>query len=276
MKKILALLMSAGLCVSLFGADIFTYAPINGNIKSYTETQYSIASKFGNYFRTPSSKITHEFDAKGLDVTSTEYTPRDAVINKISSKYDGKGNITEAVCTNADGEDIWKQVTTYKDGLKIDVSEYDSKNNLKDKTIFTYDNGKLVDETSYDGEGALVWKIVYKYNAAGKVEFVSEYSQDGKLNEQNIYSYTDSGAIESISTFVAFTGKQSQKVFRYGTNGVLNEITTYDNTKQVTKRVLLKYDTNENVIKVSEYDVAEKFGTTVNELVAMSEFVYEY
>lgn len=276
MKKIFALVLSAGLCTLLFAADIFTYAPINGNIKSYTETQYSIASKFGNYFRTPKAKITHEFDAKGLDVSSTEYTPRDAVVNKIASKYDAKGNLTEAVCTNADGEEIWKQVTTYKDGLKIDVSEYDSKNNLKDKTIFTYDNGVMVDETSYDGEGTLVWKTVFKYNAAGKVETISEYDSEGKLNEQNIYSYTDAGAVDSIATYVSFTGAQSQKVFRYGTNGILNEITTYDGTKQVTKRVLLKYDTNENVIKVSEYDVAEKFGTTVNELVAMSEYVYEY
>lgn len=276
MKKIFALVMSAGLSLSLFAADIFTYAPINGNIKSYTETQYSIASKFGNYFRTPSAKITHEYDAKGLSVASTEYTPRDVVLNKITSKYDNSGKLIEEICSNADGEEIWKQITTYKDGLKIDVSEYDAKGNLKDKTIYTYDNGKLVDETSYDGEGALVWKIIYKYNAAGRVEFVSDYSSDGKLNEQSIYAYTDTGAIESISTFVAFTGKQSQKVFRYGSNGTLNEITTYDNTKQVTKRVLLKYDTNENVIKVSEYDVAEKFGTTVNELVAMSEYVYEY
>lgn len=276
MKKVIALIMSAGLCVSLFAADIFNYAPINGKIKSYTETQYSIASKFGNYFRTPSAKITHEYDAKGLDVTSTEYTPREAVLNKIASKYDNSGKLIEQVCTNADGEEIWKQVTTYKDGLKIDVSEYDAKNNLKDKTIYTYDGGKLVDETSYDGEGALVWKIIYKYNAAGRVETVSDYSSDGKLNEQNIYAYTDAGAVESISTYVAFTGKQTQKVFRYATSGTLNEITTYDSTKQVTKRVLLKYDTNENVIKVSEYDVAEKFGTTVNELVAMSEFVYEY
>jgi len=276
MKKIFALVMSAGLCVSLFAADIFTYAPINGNIKSYTETQYSIASKFGNYFRTPSAKITHEYDVKGLMVASTEYTARDVVLDKIVSKYDNAGKLVEQSCTNTDGEEIWKQVTTYKDGLKIDVSEYDSKNNLKDKTIFTYDAGKLVDETSYDGEGALVWKITYKYNATGKLETVSEYSADGKLNEQNIYAYTDTGAIDSITNYVSFTGKQSQKVFRYGSNGVLNEITTYDNTKQVTKRVLLKYDTNENVIKVSEYDVAEKFGTTVNELVAMSEFVYEY
>ena len=56
----------------------------------------------------------------------------------------------------------------------------------------------------------------------------------------------------------------------------MNEITTYDSNKQVIKRTLLKYDAKGNVNKVSEYDVAEKFGTTVNDLVAMSEFSFEY
>ncbi len=65
-------------------------------------------------------------------------------------------------------------------------------------------------------------------------------------------------------------------IFRYGTNGALNEITTYNSDKQVIKRTLLKYDAKGNVNKVSEYDVAEKFGTTVNELVAMSEYAFEY
>ena len=56
----------------------------------------------------------------------------------------------------------------------------------------------------------------------------------------------------------------------------MNEITTYDNTKLVLKRTLIKYDDAGNVNKVSEYDVLEKFGTTVNELVNMSEYSYEY
>lgn len=276
MKKLLTFTLTAALSLSLFAADIFTYAPINGNVKSYTETQYSIASKFGNYFRTPSSKITHEFDGNGKEKSSTEFSPRDAVMNKIASKYDSNGKLAEQICTNADNEIVWKMTTSYKDGLKVDVSEYDAKGLLKDRTIFMYEDGKLVDETSYDGEGALVWKTIYKYNAAGKTEFVYEYNNDGSLNEQKTYTYTDAGLVDSITTYDAFSGKQSQEIFRYGTNNVLNEITTYNNAKLVTKRVLIKYDSNGNVIKVSDYDVAEKFGTTVNELVAMSEYVYEY
>ena len=108
MKKLLALAMTASLGLSLFAADIFTYAPITGSVKSYTETDFSIASRFGTLYRTPSSKITHSFDSNGKEITSSELTPKDAVINTISSSYDSAGNLTEQVCTNADGEIVWK------------------------------------------------------------------------------------------------------------------------------------------------------------------------
>ena len=66
-----------------------------------------------------------------------------------------------------------------------------------------------------------------------------------------------------------------KKIFRYAANGTLSEITTYDNTKQVTNRIIIKYDAGGNVSKVSEYNIAQKFGTTVNELVSMSEYSYQ-
>ena len=118
--------------------------------------------------------------------------------------------------------------------------------------------------------------LIYKYDDRNRTASVNEYNPDGTLSEQIVYNYTDSGAIDSIAKRDAFTEKQTSMVFRYGTNGVLNEITTYNSDKQVIKRTLLKYDDKGNVNKVSEYDVAEKFGTTVNDLVAMSEFSFDY
>ena len=276
MKKLLALAMTASLGLSLFAADIFTYAPITGSVKSYTETDFSIASRFGTLYRTPSSKITHSFDSNGKEITSSELTPKDAVINTISSRYDSAGNLTEQVCTNADGEIVWKNTYAYKNGLKVDASELDRKGNLKARTIFTYDSNLLTDESSYDSDGALIWKIIYKYDENNRLASVNEYNPDGSLSEQTAYNYTDAGAIDSISKLDADVERQTQLVFRYGTNGSLNEITTYDADKQVIKRTLLKYDDKGNVNKISEYDVAEKFGTTVNELVAMSEFSFDY
>ena len=276
MKKILAFALTAGLSLSLFAADIFKYAPITGNVKAYTETDFSIATRFGTLYRTPSSKIMHIFDSNGKETSSSELTPKDAVINTISTTYDTAGNLVEQLCASADGEIVWKNTYTYKNGLKLDASEYDRKGNLRARTIYTYENNLLADESSYDGEGALIWKTIYKYADNGRLTSVNEYNPDGSLSEQTEYNYTESGAIDSVAKYDALTGKQTSLVFRYGTNSALNEITTYNSDKQVIKRTLLKYDAKGNVNKVSEYDVAEKFGTTVNELTAMSEYTYEY
>lgn len=276
MKKLLAFALTAGLSLSLFAADIFKYAPITGNVKSYTETDFSIATRFGTLYRTPSIKVLHTFDSNGKEISSSELTPKDAVINTIKTTYDTAGNLVEQLCTSADGETVWKNTYSYKSGLKVDASEYDKKGNLRARTIYTYENKLLTDESSYDGEGALIWKTIYKYSDTGRLASVNEYNPDGSLSEQAEYNYTEAGAIDSISKYDAFAGKQTSLIFRYAANGSLNEITTYNSDKQVIKRTLLKYDAKGNVNKVSEYDVAEKFGTTVNELTAMSEYAYEY
>lgn len=276
MKKLLAFAITATLSISLFAADIFKYAPITGNVKSYTETDFSIATRFGTLYRTPSSKVLHVFDSNGKETTSSELTPKDAIINSISTTYDTAGHLVEQLCTNADGEIVWKNTYTYKNNLKVDASEFDRKGNLRARTIFTYENNRLTDESSYDGEGALIWKTIYKYSDNGRLTKLSEYNPDGTLSEQLDYNYTDSGAIDSIAKYDAFAGKQTSMVFRYASNGTLSEITTYNTDKQVIKRTVIKYDAKGNVNKVSEYDVAEKFGSTVNELVSMSEYSFEY
>ena len=80
----------------------------------------------------------------------------------------------------------------------------------------------------------------------------------------------------NIKYFDAFTSSSTKKVFRYDGNGVLTEITTYDNSDKIKNRLVIKYDTVGNVVKMTEYNIADKFGTTLNELVSMIEFVYEY
>ena len=56
----------------------------------------------------------------------------------------------------------------------------------------------------------------------------------------------------------------------------MNELTTYNSAKQIIGRVIFKYDEAGNLAKVSEYSVAEKFGTTVNELIGMYEYTYDF
>ena len=276
MKKLLSFAFVASLCLSLFATDIFNYVPLSGNIKNYTRTDYTIASKFGNYFRTPNVKIVKSFNNLGKEVESSELTPKDTVINKITTAYDVRGNITEQAGFNSDNELVWKSVVSYKNNLKADVSEYDAKGTLKGKIIYAYDNGKLVDETGYDGDGALIWKNVSKYSETGALASVCEYNSDGSLFAKVVYTYTDDGKTDTITTYQNLSKESKQQVFRYGSNGLLSEITTYTADKVVCNRLVLKYDSANNVIKVSEYEVSEKFGTTCNDLVAQSDFSYQF
>lgn len=275
MKKLITLVAALAMSFSLFGLDIFSYVQIKGNVKNYTQIDYDIGTKFGNYTRTPVLKTITTLDTAGRIVEMTELSARDAVLNKTTSKYDVYGNLIEQSCFDAESKLLWRNAVTYNNGQKTDTSEYDKNGLLRSKTIYTYAEGKLADETGYDGDGALLWKIVYKYNPAGKVSEVFEYSADGTLDIQETYTYTDDGKIESLVSYDAYTEETNRKVFRYASNGTLSEITTYDNTKEVINRIIIKYDAGNNVSKVSEYNVAQKFGTTVNELISMSEYSYQ-
>ena len=94
--------------------------------------------------------------------------------------------------------------------------------------------------------------------------------------EEIDYAYTDGGKIDAI-TFIDGTGAvQKRSYFRYGSDGVLNEITTSDADNKTIAREIYKYDTAGNIARISSYAVAKKFGTTVTELVGMSELTYEY
>lgn len=275
MKKLLALLVTACVSVSLFAADVFTFTSLKGSVKNYTQTEYSVATKFGNYFRTPTGKVIHTYNGVGREVESTNLSPRDAVLDKIAYTYDNYGLVTEENCFDVDGNLVWKNSIAYKNGKKESCSEFNNKGTLKAKIIYSYDGDKLVDETGYNGDGALAWKTIYAYDETGRLSKISQYCADGSLDEEETYTYADTGAIESITKYDSFTETKSQSVLRY-TNDNLTEITTYNDNAEVVKRVIYKNDNYGNPVKISEYNIAKKFGTTVNELYAITEIVYNY
>lgn len=275
MKKLLAILFATSLCGSVFATDIFAFTALRGSVKSFTQTDYSVASKFGSYYKTPAGKVLKKYNAEGKEIESVQLTPRDVVTDKIITSYDAYSNITEQKCVDADGNLIWKNVNTYKNNRRDNCAEYDAKGELKAKTIYTYVDGLLADETGYSGEGVLVWKILYSYDEIGRPVKIIQYNADGALDSQEDYTYNADGAIETVTMYDSFAEKTTQQVFRY-TDNVLTEITTYDANKVVIKRMIFKNDAKGNPVKVSDYNIAEKFGTTVNELLSISEVVYNY
>lgn len=274
MKKLIACFVSGLLSLSLFGLDIFSYVSLPENVKSVTCSEYSITTKFGDYFKTPAGKITRTFDANGNETESAAYTARGLLEDKMLSEYDDSGNIKSQTALNKAEDVMWKTEFVYKNGVKTESDDYLKDGSLKGKTFYTYKDGLLADETGYDSKGALIWKTIYKYDASGRIEKESVYFGNGLIDEDTTYTYRDDGKIDSIAKMSVIDGVK-QEVFRYSSDGVLSEITTYDADNKVAKRLIIKYDAGK-VSKISDYVVAEKFGTIVNELVYIAEYAYEF
>lgn len=276
MKKILTLILAAGMSFSVFAFDIFNYVPPKGNAKSSEKTIYDIYSKFGTYVRSVNSKITRLYDENGREYNYQETSAKGKLVNDIQTTYDEDGNISAQKCTNSDSEIVWQHEFSYKDGKKTDLSEYDKNHVLFSKTIYTYENDKLKDETSYNKDGDLVSKTIYKYAEDGKIAVESDYFSNGSLAERRTYTYTADGKIDFITVFAGFTNSQTKQVFRYNVAGLLNEITFYGENNEISSRVIIKYDDKENVIRVSEYKISFKFDSTQTELVQLEEISYVY
>ncbi|MCK9170358.1 MAG: hypothetical protein M0P01_08080 [Treponema sp.] len=277
MKKLFAAVAAAGMCVSLFAFDVTDYLPLKGSVKSCTRTEYSITSKFGDYFRTPELKTIRVFNGAGKETESSEMTPRDVLVNKIQNTYDAAGKLVSQVGYNSDNALIWKSTVEYgTDGNKSSVSEYGKDGTLKSKTVYIYSGNKLSDETYYSSDGAVASKTTYKYNEAGQLSVESHYYADGSLDEEYDYTYTETGAIDTITYINGYGDITARDYFRWSADGVLTEITTCGADNRTTKRKIIKYDTAGNVAKISTYNVGKKFGTTVTELAGMTEIVCQY
>ncbi|MBQ0162190.1 MAG: hypothetical protein KBS84_03395 [Treponema sp.] len=276
MKKFI----SAALTV-LFGMTAFAFepgammTPVNG-VKSYIKTDYTVASKFGEYFRTPNAKFQHVFNTYGQEIENSSLTLDGKVMDKITFEYDSKGNVTTQTGYDDAENVLWKVINTYdKSGLKTEESEYDAKDNLSSKSIFKYTGKNLTEETLYNGLGKIIWKNIYTYED-DLCKSTSSYYASGELESKKTFKYNDNKDILEIYYYDEELKFVKKELYRYDANNVLTEIATYDSDNTLYLRKFFKYDSKGNVLKITTYAIGKKFGTTVNELAGMSDFTYTY
>ena len=276
MKKTLLVLSAAALALNLYAFDTELPLPVNGSIKDFTKTTYTITEKFGDYYRSPSSKFIHVFDAAGHEVENTELTNKDLIVDRLTYEYDKSGRLTTTVCYDGENSLSWKLVATYDaNGNKTEESEFNASDVLTSKTIWKY-NGKQSEEAYYDADGKLLGKSISKVDDQNRKSEICEYNADGSLDEKKTFAYNDAGKLSEIVTFNG-AGIQSERiVFRFDANYAITEVQTYNVANKLVKRVIFKYDSNNNVVRTTTYNVADKFGTTVNELIDIKDFSYNY
>lgn len=278
MKKFIISALSLCLGFSVFAFDASAFLAPAAGVKSYTKTDYIVSSKFGEYFRTPNVKFQHVFNNFGQEVENTELTVDGKIVDKISYEYDAAGHIVSQTGYDDSENVVWKIVNTYnKDGLKTEENEYNGEDLLYSKSIFKYSGKNCIDETFYNGNGALIWKNTFEYDDKDNCTAVYSYYANGSLESKKTYKYNDLNKIQEIC-YIDDDGVTllKKELFRYDAKNVLTEVATYAADNSLTLRQFYKYDAKGNVTKITTYSIAKKFGTTVNELVGMSDFTYKY
>lgn len=277
MKKIILSIFVSLIGFCAFAFDAAPFLSPQGNVKSYVKTDYSISSKFGEYFRSPKAKFKHIYNDSGLEISSTQYSPSDVIIDKIVYEYDIENRLTSQTCYDSENILLWKSVITYNEaGLKIDSSEFGKGGTLRGKTLYKYDGKNIVDESYYNGTGALLWKNTYKYDDKNILSEASSYFEDGTLDSRETYKYSDKNKLTEILIEDNTGLTKSREVYRYNEDGSVSEFAVYDSSNRAIRREFYKYDAKGNPVKITTYFITQKFGTTVNELSNMSDFTYQY
>lgn len=274
MKKFIVLLSLVSVATFTFAFDQEKSIVVQGGAKKYTKTSYSITEKFGEYFRIPQAKYVHIFNEKGQELETTEFTAKDVLVDKITYQYNAQNQLETATYSGADGSVGWKVMTTYKDDKKVEDAEFDKDGALSGKTIYHYKDN-TTEEAYYNGEGNLLWKNITENDATGKEIKSYQYLSTGRLDTTKVPTYNDEGKLSGYQKFNMAGALIEKVVYRNNVEGLLAEALTYDKDDTLTARKLWKYDDKKNPVRITTYNVSQKFGSTVNELTSIAEYVYE-
>ena len=106
---------------------------------------------------------------KGIVVKTTykqdlEDGDRERKIDKIET-YNDKGDLVDLKVYNSNGKYAkdWFQYKYNEDGKLIEEIEYDSKQNIKDRTVYKYVNGLKTSKEVFDRKGRLSKRTTYEY-----------------------------------------------------------------------------------------------------------------
>ena len=95
------------------------------------------------------------------------------------------------------------------------------------------------------------------------------------MDQKQKYTYNDEGRLAEVNSSDGF-GKAVKKIqYRFDEKGTVTETAVYDFVTGAEEREFYRYNEDGNLIRTTTYNVANKFDTIVNELIAMSEYVYE-
>lgn len=259
--------LTAGLC---FGQQ---------NYSQMTETHYSVRSKFGVYYRTPVSKIIHNYNEAGLETELCIFNENDEQIQTMTYEYDMGGTLVAE--TNINTLININQRTEYEYdeyGQQTGATTWDIKGEekiLKEKIIIKRSGNKVI-KTGYDKEGALTWRTVDRYSQTDEVLQQEQYEADGIKCMLILNTWASDGNLLQRDIFDENQTPLESTLFIYNEENQLEDIQIFDGDGRICNRYVYKYDAKGNVSSIYMYDVADKFGQVYNELSSIQTFTYKY
>lgn len=275
MKKFTFCVFAVLLAVSLYAQTYQVELSPKGSVSSYTKTSYTVVSRFGDYYRTVSEREVHLLQS-GREIEVSLFGSKDEPLGKSTFLYDPNGKKLSSLVSKvgAGCADVKSDYEYEIDASIKSITDTDpSTGEVVGKSIFKRE-GEKITENRYDGTGKLESRVVKSFDS--RVLPVEEvmWNGDGTFAFSRKISYLENAQISTVETFGS-DGECSEKVvFKYDTNGFLTEVQVFED--KIKERRIFKNDPYGNPTRISYYEVAQKFGTTVNELFKIEDFTYSY
>ena len=275
MKNIASCALTVLLAVCLYAQTYEVELTPKGSVSSYTKTSYTVVSRFGDYYRTVSEREVHVLQS-GREIEVSLFGSKDESLGKSTITYDPSGkklsildSKTAAGCADVKSDYEYEADSSVKSITNSDPSTGD----VVGKTIFKRDGDKLT-ENRYDGSGKLECRVVKSFDTRALPVEEVQWNGDGTFAFSRKFSYLENSQISTVETFGSDGNCSQRVVFRYDASGFLTEVQVFED--KIKERRIFKNDTYGNPVRISYYEVAEKFGTTVNELVKIEDLTYSY
>lgn len=202
---------------------------------------------------------------KGNLITKTN-TDENGNIN--INYFDSKGNLVENFVWD-DDEKISHSLMTYSDSdkliqkeelspdgqqNKVESYQYDSDNNLQQKTVSEFEAGKLTVSTIYSSDNTITSKSLSFYNDAGKLHKIERYDSQDNLEEYYTYEYNNNGQTIKYSAYDADETLLKYTTFEYNDNGMLKFERFFDKDNNPDGYYAFTYHESGNMKSSAKYD----------------------
>lgn len=203
---------------------------INGEVKTITETAYSVVEKFGKVLK-------------------------DTLYYKSVANFNEFGNTVERTSFNFDGEENYREVYKYNENNVVNEVKYYFSKIYNSKQTFEYDKkGNLILQNSFEGpKEQFTYRYVFENDEKNNLKKMSSYSSDGKLLSYRLYNNDLHPNTKIINSYNSNSILETIMINRFDRNENIIDIEELDKDSILFDRTNMEYDKNNNIVEYKSF-----------------------